>query len=91
MSAIEARIEKTEQQIQGSLPSTSFGTNSAAVSALNSTMSSVDSDAEDDAVMPSAKFLKSSKNVQEAVDHRLLELTILSEQVQIPEGGGGQR
>ena len=61
LSAIEARIEKTEQHINGGLPSTSRGTNSVAGSALNSTSTSDESEAEDDVIMPSAKFLKGSK------------------------------
>ena len=87
LSATEARIDKIEQQIQGSLPSTSFGTNFTAASALNSTMHS-EVYAEDDAAMPSAKFLKSSKNIKEAVDHRLLKLAALNEQDKFNPRGG---
>ena len=39
LSAIEARIEKMEQHIQGGLPATSHGINATAGSALNSTSS----------------------------------------------------
>ena len=58
LSAIEARIEKIEQHIHGGLLLTSHGSNPVAGSALNSTSSSDDSDTEDDAIIPSAKFLK---------------------------------
>ena len=80
LSAIEARIEKTEQHIHGGLLSTSQGSNPVAGWVLNSTSSLDDSDAEDDAIIPSAKFLKGSKNIQQAVDSRLLELAALNEQ-----------
>ena len=39
-----------------------------------------DSDAGDDAVIPTTKFLKTSKHIQDAVDVRLQELTKLNEQ-----------
>ena len=61
LSAIEARIEKTAQHIHGGLPSTSHGGNPTAGSVLNSMSSSDDSDAEDDAIIPSAKFLRDQK------------------------------
>ena len=66
LSAIEAKTEKTEQHIHGGLPSTSHGSNLVACRALNSISSSDDSDTEDDAIIPSAKFLEGSKSI-----HRL--------------------
>ena len=88
--AIEARIERTEQQIQGGLPATSQGVQATVGSALNSMSSSDDSDAEDDAIIPSAKFLKGSKNIQQAIGSRLLELAALNEQGKFKLQRGGK-
>ena len=90
LSAIEVRIERTEQQIQGGLPAISQGVQATVGSALNSMSSSDDSDAEDDAIIPSAKFLKGSKNIQQAVDSRLLELAALNEQGKFKSQRGGK-
>ena len=90
LSAIEARIERTEQQIQGGQPAAGQGAKSSAGSVLNSTLSSDESDAEDDAIIPSAKFLKGSKNIQQAVDSRLLELAALNEQGRFKSQRGGK-
>ena len=90
LSAIEARIERTEQQIQGGQPAAGQGVTSSAGSVLNSTLSSAESDAEDDAIIPSAKFLKGSKNIQQAVDSRLLELAALNEQGRFKSQRGGK-
>ena len=78
LSAIEARIERTDQHIHGGLPSMSQSSNLVAGGVLNSTSSLYDSDAKDDSIIPSAKFLKGSKNIQQAVDSRLLELAALN-------------
>ena len=68
----------------------SHHTNSASVSAANSALSLEESDAEDDAIMPSMKFLKTSKNIQQAVDHKLIELAALNEQGKFKSQRGGK-
>ena len=80
LDIIKTRLGKTKQHIQGSLASTSLATNSPADSALNSTLSSEDSDAEEDAAMQSTKFLISSRNIHDSVDHMLIKLVALNEQ-----------
>ena len=61
----------------------SHDTNFASVNAVNSALSSED---EDDAIMPSMKFL----NIRQAVDHRLIELAALNEQGKFKSQRGGK-
>ena len=80
LSVIEQRIDRTEEQLQdhvktGSDIAGSLGSSSTPFQDVDE-----DSDAGDDVVIPSAKFLKSSKNIQDAVDIRLQELAKLNEQ-----------
>ena len=49
-----------------------------------------ESDAEDDAIIPSAHMLKGSKQIQEAVDQRLKELTTLNKKGTFKSQRGGQ-
>ena len=49
-----------------------------------------ESDAEDDAIISSAQMLKGSKQIQEAVDQRLKELTTLNEKGTFKSQRGGQ-
>ena len=78
LSAIEQRIDRTEEQLQvQSAVTTSSPLN---VSSTPSQDGDEDSDAGDDAVIPTVKYLKSSKHIQEAVDLRLQELTKINEQ-----------
>ena len=80
LSAIEQRIDRTEEQLQDHVKTGSdiagfLGSSSTPFQDVDE-----DSDAGDDVVIPSAKFLKSSKNIQDAVDIRLQELAKLNEQ-----------
>ena len=80
LSAIENRIERTEEQLQGCMRSGSEAASSLNVSNILSQGVDEDSDAADDAVIPSTKFLKTSTHIQEAVDQRLQELARINEQ-----------
>ena len=80
LSATEQRIDRTEEQLQdhvktGSDIAGSLGSSSTPFQDVDE-----DSDSGDD-VIPSAKFLKSSKNIQDAVDIRLQEFAKLNEQI----------
>ena len=44
----------------------------------------------DDAVIPTTKFLKSSKHIQNAVDHRLQELSRINDQGMYKSQRGGK-
>ena len=68
LTAIEQLIEKTEEQFQ---KSGSDGIKLGGLSASSQEELDEDSDVGDDAVTPTIKFLKSSKQIQNAVDHRL--------------------
>ena len=78
LEAIERRIDKTEEQIQGKLGSGTATVASPVASSLH-TQELDSSDAEDDAIIPTIKFLKSSHNIQQAVDQRLQQLASLNE------------
>ena len=80
LSAIEQRIDRTEEQLQGHVK-----TGSDIAGSLNASSTPLqdvgeESDAGDDVVIPSTKFLKTSKSIQDAVDIRLQELAKLNEQ-----------
>ena len=78
LSAIEQRIDRTEEQLQvQSAVSTSSLLNTSITPSQDG---DEDSDAGDDAVIPTVKHLKSSKHIQEAVDLRLQELAKINEQ-----------
>ena len=79
LSATELRIGRTEE-LQGHPKLASDALSAVEVSTSPSQKTDEDSDAGDDAVIPSAKFLKKSKHIQEAVDLRLQELVRINEQ-----------
>ena len=80
LSAIEHRIERTEEQLQGCVKAGSDAASTLNVSTTPSQDVDEDSDAGDDALIPSTKFLKTSTHIQEAVDRRLQELAKINEQ-----------
>ena len=80
LTAIEQRIERTEEQLQNSTKSGSDGVNLAGLGTSSQEEMDEDSDAGDDAVIPTINFLKSSKQIQNAVDHRLQELSHINDQ-----------
>ena len=80
LSAIEQRIDRTKEQLQGHVK-----TGSDIAGSLNASSKPLqdvgeESDAGDDVIIPSTKFLKTSKSIQDAVDIRLQELAKLNEQ-----------
>ena len=78
LSSMEQRMDRTEERLQGrcqQAPTTS------SERATVNMVSDQESDAEDDAIIPSAHLLKGSKQIQDAVDQRLKELTKLNEKV----------
>ena len=88
LSSIEQRMDRTEERLQGGcqrLPSTS--SEKAAVDVVSD---QDESDAENDAIIPSVHMLKGSKQIQDAVDQRLKELTILNEKGTFKSQRGGQ-
>ena len=91
LEAIERRIDKTEEQIQGKLGG-GTATVASPVASSSHTQELDSSDAEDDAVIPTMKFLKSSHNIQQAVDQTLQQLASLNEKgmLKSQRGGGDQ-
>ena len=79
LSAIEQRIDRTEEQLQGHVK-----TGSDIAGSLNASSTPLQDVGEEsdagDVVIPSTKFLKTSKSIQDAVDIRLQELAKLNEQ-----------
>ena len=88
LSAIEQRIDRTEEQLH-SRPSAGAEAVSNEVSTSVSQEVDEISDAGDDAVIPSAQFLKKSKHIQAAVDERLHELARINEQGRFKSQHGG--
>ena len=88
MSEIEQRIDRTQEQLQGHVKSGSDAGSSLNVSTTPSQEVDEDSDTGDDAVIPTIKFLKTSKQIQEAVDLRLQELTNINEYSQLKSQRG---
>ena len=87
LTAIEQRIQNTEDQLQR-------GATSDGVTSPTSTLGSrrsrqMDSDEEDDGVIPTTAFLKTSRGIQNAVDKRLQELATLNEQGTFRSQRGG--
>ena len=78
LEAIERRIDKQEEQIQGKLGS-GTATVASPVASSSHTQELEVSDAEDDVIIPTMKFLKSSHNIQQAVNQRLQQLASLNE------------
>ena len=88
LTAIEYRIERTEEQPQSKTGSAS--SKMAGLGISTSVYVEEESDAEDDAVIPTIKFLKDSKQIQTAVDQRLQELTRINEQGMFKSQRGGK-
>ena len=78
LSAIEQRIDRTEEQLQ--VQSAVTSSSPLNTSTTPSQDGDEDSDAGDAAVIPTVKYLKSARHIQEAVDLRLQELTKINEQ-----------
>ena len=80
LTAIEQRIQNTEDQLQKG--ATSFSDAVASPSSTGGSCRSrqVDSEEEDDVVTPTTAFLKTSRGIQNAVDKHLQELATLNEQ-----------
>ena len=90
LTAIEQRIGKTGEQLQNTTKSGSDGVKLAGLGASSQEELNEDSDAGDDAVIPIIKFLKSSKQIQNAVDHRLQELSRINYQGIYKSQGDGK-
>ena len=90
LSAIEERMQKMEDKLQEGTTLSSDGVNSPIASVGSARSGQIDSDEEDDGVIPSTTFLKSSKGIQKAVDRRLQELASLNEQGMFRSQRGGQ-
>ena len=71
LSAIEQRIDRTEEQLQSRPAVAADASGATDVSTSSSQEVGEISDAGDDAVIPSAQFLKKPKHIQAAVDERL--------------------
>ena len=80
LAAIEQRINRTEEQLQGQVQSDNQTGSSLETSTTPSQEADEDSDVGDDDVIPTVKYLKTSKHIQEAVDLRLQELAKINEQ-----------
>ena len=88
LEVIARRIDKTEEQIHGKLGSgTATVASPVASSAHNQGLDSID--AEDDALIPSMKFLESSHYIQQAVAQRLQQLASLNEKCMLKSQRGG--
>ena len=88
-TSIEQRIEKTEEQLQNTIS----GSDSVKLARFGtSTQEELDEDSDvgDDAVVLTIKFLKSTKQIQSAVDHRLQELSLINDQGMYTSQRGGQ-
>ena len=88
LSSMEQRMDKTEERPQGRFqqaPSTS-----SERATVDMVLHQEESDAENDAIIPSAHMLKGSQQIQEAVDQRLKELTTLNEKGRFKSQRGGQ-
>ena len=88
LSSMEQRMDRTEEWLQGGCqqaPSTS-----SERATVDMVSDQEDSDAENDAIIPSAHMLKRSKQIQEAVDQRLKELITLNDKGTFKSQRGGQ-
>ena len=88
LSAIEQRIDRTEEQIQ-SRPAIAADMSGVADVSISSQEVDEISDAGDDAVIPSAQFLKKSKHIQAVVDEKLQKLVRLNKQGKFKSQYGG--
>ena len=76
----EQRIDRTKEQPQGHVKPGSDVASSLNLSTTPSQDVDENSDAGDDVVIPTTKFLKTSKHIQDAMDIRLQELAKVNEQ-----------
>ena len=89
LTAIEQRIQKTEDQLQRGSTSLSDAVASPASIGGSHRSRQSDSEEEDDVVIPTTAFLKTSRGIQKAVDKRLQELATLNEQGTFRSQRGG--
>ena len=87
LSSMEQRMDMTEERLEGGCQQAPSNSSERATVDM---VSDQESDAEDDAIIPSAHMLKGSKQIQEAVDQRLKELTTLNEKGTFKSQTGGQ-
>ena len=87
LSSMESRMDRTEEQLQGRLEGEPMTSSGRATSDMVSEQE--ESDAEDDAIIPSAQMLKGSRHIQEAVEQRPKELTTLNEKGTFKSQRGG--
>ena len=80
LTAIEQRIDRTEEQLQSRPKVVPDAPGSAKVSASLFQELDEESDIGDDAVIPITQFIKKTSHIQQAVDQRLKELTRMNEQ-----------
>ena len=79
LSAIEQKMERAEEQLQGCVKSGSDAGISLNLSTTPSQDVDEDSDTGDDTIIPTSKFLKTSRHIKEALDLRLQELAKINE------------
>ena len=89
LTAIEQRIDRTEEQLQSRPKVVTDAPGSAKVSAFLFQELDEESDAWDNAVIPTTQFLKKSSHIQQAVDQRLKELIFINEQGVFKSQRGG--
>ena len=89
LEAIGKRIDKTEEHIYGKSDGYSGGVRSSGVNFSSSKSAADYSDAEDDAFIPSTKFLKSSHSILHPVDQRLEELVAINQKGMFKSQWGG--
>ena len=89
LTAIQQRIDRTEEQLQSRPKIATDAIGAADVSTSSSQEVDEVSDPGDDAVIPSAQFLKKSKHIQAAVDERLQEVARINEQGRFKSQRGG--
>ena len=90
LTAIEQRIERIEAQLQSTVKPGLAGANKAGLGTSTPDAMDEESDAEDDAVIPTMRFLKDSKQIQHAVDQRLQQLTQINDQGMFKSQRGGK-
>ena len=89
LTAIEQRIQNTEDQLQRGATSLFDAVASPSSTVGSGRSRQVDSEEEDDAVTPTTAFLKTSRGIRNAVDKRLQELATLNEQGTFRSQRGG--
>ena len=77
LSSMEQRMDRTDERLQG--PCQQAPSTPSERATVDMMSDQEESDAEDDTIIPSSHMLKGSKQIQDAVDQRLKELTTLKE------------